>query len=117
MRQVEFVVQGGGDKDGGGFRTENERAKGGGAEAGGAGTTDFGRTEVTFRANKNVESRDGALIFCVGDQGGEGAGFRLEGADDAGDGRGGIGSGQKGVEGSGLGDFRKPVLARLFAGG
>ena len=92
MREVEFVVQGGGDKDGGSFRTKNKGSERGGAEAGGAGAADFGRREVALRADENVKSRDRTLMFGVGDQGGEGAGFRLERADDTGDRRGGVGS-------------------------
>ena len=111
MGKVKFVMQGGGDKDGGGFRTENQGAEGGGAETGGAGAANFSRAKITLRTDENVKSRGNTLIFCVGDQGGKGASFRLKGADEAGDGRGGIRSGQKGVEGGRLG------LSRSSSGG
>ena len=61
MREVEFVVQGGGDKDGGSFRAKNKGSEGGGAEAGGAGLATL--LGVTLA---RVHARDVPMLTALG---------------------------------------------------
>ena len=52
MGEIEFVVQDGCEKEGGGFGAEDERAKRGRAKACRPGSPNFGGGEITFGANK-----------------------------------------------------------------
>ena len=105
MWEVQFVMKRGCHKDGGGFRTKDQWPQGGGAKSGGTGAARFRRGKVAFRADQHVDGGNHRLLFGLRDESGEGAGLRLKGADDAGDGRGQIRGGQKSIERCGFGDF------------
>jgi len=52
MGKIEFVVENGREKEGGGFGSKDERSKRGGAKACRPGSTNFGGGEIAFGANK-----------------------------------------------------------------
>ena len=54
MGEIELVVKDGGEKEGGRFGSEDERSEGGGLKSGRAGTTNFRRGEISFRADEKI---------------------------------------------------------------
>jgi len=110
MGEIEFVVQDGGKKQGGCFRAEDEGSERGGLESGRSGTADFGRCEVPFGANEEIQGRKFTRFSGCGQKGREWFCFGLERADDSARCRSRIRRGKESVERSGFVNLGKPVL-------
>jgi hypothetical protein len=110
MGEIEFVVQDGSEKQGGCFRAEDEGSERCGLESGGSSTADFGRCEVPFGANEEIQSRKFTRFSGCGQKGREWFCFGLERADDSTRCRSRIRCGKESIERSGFVNLGKPVL-------
>jgi hypothetical protein len=54
MGEIELVVKDGGEKEGGCFGSEDEGSERGWLKSGRAGTADFRRGEISFRADEKI---------------------------------------------------------------
>jgi hypothetical protein len=54
MGEIELVVKDGGEKEGGGFGSEDEGAERSGLKSSRAGTTNFRRGEISFWADEKI---------------------------------------------------------------
>jgi hypothetical protein len=54
MGEIELVVKYGGEKERGGFGSEDEGSERSGLKSGRAGTTDFRRGKISFRADEKI---------------------------------------------------------------
>jgi hypothetical protein len=54
MGEIELVVKDGGEKEGGGFGSEDEGAERSGLKSSRAGTTDFRGGKISFRADEKI---------------------------------------------------------------
>jgi hypothetical protein len=54
MGEIELVVKDGGEKEGGGFGSEDEGSERSGLKSSRAGTTDFRRGEISFWADEKI---------------------------------------------------------------
>jgi hypothetical protein len=78
MGEIELVMQDGGEKEGGGFGSEDERAERSGLKSSRAGTTDFRRSKISFRADEKIQGRGFSCLSNCRQKSGQRFGFGLE---------------------------------------
>jgi hypothetical protein len=78
MGEIELVVKDGGEKEGGGFGSEDEGSERSGLKSSRAGTTDFRRGEISFRADEKIQGRGFSYLSNSCQKSGQRFGFGLE---------------------------------------
>jgi hypothetical protein len=78
MGEIELVVKYGGEKERGGFGPEDEGSERGRLKCGRAGTTDFRRGKISFRADEKIQGRGFSYLSNSCQKGGQRFGFGLE---------------------------------------
>jgi hypothetical protein len=78
MGEVELVVKYGGEKERGGFGPEDEGSERSGLKSSRAGTTDFRRGKISFRADEKIQGRRFTCLSNSRQKSGQRFGFGLE---------------------------------------